>query len=85
MHAKFKIFTKLRSNRGKNITVQFSVVIVQYCSGNLLPKRNIILEHMMYCDFTTDGGTTSQNIHNTCNSEKLLNKHGEKWMFRMNI
>ena len=66
MHAKFRVFTKLRFNSGKNITIQISVVIVQYYSGNLLTKRNVILQHMMYCSFTTDGGATSQHINNIC-------------------
>ena len=33
---------------------------------SLLPKRNVILQPMMYCNFTTDGNTASQQIHNTC-------------------
>ena len=41
------------------------VVISQYYNGSLLTKRNVILQHMMYCNFTTDGGATSHQIHNT--------------------
>ena len=41
-----------------------SVLISQYCNGSLLPKRNVILQHMMYDNFTTDDGAASQKIHN---------------------
>ena len=32
----------------------------------LLPKRNIILQHIIYYNFTTDGGAALQQIYNTC-------------------
>ena len=33
-----------------------SVVISLYCNGSLLIKSIVILQQMMYCNFTTDGG-----------------------------
>ena len=50
----------------KNFLLKISLFISQYCNGNSLAKRNVISQDMMYCNFITDGGADSQQIHNTC-------------------
>ena len=49
-----------------NALQKISVVILQYCNGSLLPKGNLILQHMMYCNFKTNGRDASQQFYNTC-------------------
>ena len=45
---------------------KISLVFLQFSNGSLLPKCNISLQHMIYCNFTSDGGAASGPIHNTC-------------------
>ena len=42
-----------------------TIYILKYYNGSLLPKRNVILQPLMYCNFTTDGDTALQQIY-TC-------------------
>ena len=46
-----------------------------YCNGSLLPKGNLILQHTMYCNFTTVGNAAPLHTKFATlygNSEKLL-------------
>ena len=55
------LFSRFRTFR--YTLYKISVVISQHCHGSLLLNFNEILQHIMYCNFKTDGDTVSQHSY----------------------